>query len=187
MRSLPTGLSCFICEVSSKNKKASEEFYGIHKTNNSKRSSTPIHQSNFKVVSSWEIFRGGKRVSITFFSSLVESAIMFYKHLHRIQETSLHNEHRRATAAVSPLWSYGNYPSQISRAVQNTTPECECPLSLSSRESGSSSRLTVVGPAQCYENQWTQLRQREQEGFGRWYFPGKITKVGRSGDIVVGG
>ena len=62
-------------------------------------------------------------------------------------------EHRRATAAVSPLWSYGNYPSQISRAAQNTIPECECPLSLSSRETGSSSRLLVVGPAPCYENQ----------------------------------
>ena len=52
-----------------------------------------------------------------------------------------------------PFKSYGNYPSQISRAVQNTTPECECPLSLSSRETGSSSRLLVVGPASCYKNQ----------------------------------
>ena len=60
------------------------------------------------------------------------------------------NGHRRATAAVSPLLSHGNYTSHISRAVQNTTPECECPFSLSSRETGFCSRLLVVGPAPCF-------------------------------------
>ena len=43
----------------------------------------------------------------------------------------------------------GNHPSRVSRAVQNTTPECECHFSFSSRETGFSSRLLVVGPAPC--------------------------------------
>ena len=45
MRSFSTGLSCFIREVSFKNKRASEECYRIHKTNNAKRVSRPIYLS----------------------------------------------------------------------------------------------------------------------------------------------